>query len=72
MYNNFPLYDAENTRNRYPWLCSLRLTTGNVPEHQCAVTLLARPPGPAVLVGAAHCTYLCRWGRLLKFNLCYI
>merc|ERR1719225_2232713 len=30
------------------------------PEHLCAVNLLSRPPGPAVLVGAAHCTYLCR------------
>ena len=49
-----------NSRHRYPWLCSLRKKTGDVPEHLCAVNLLSRPPGPAVLVGAAHCTYLCR------------
>ena len=51
---------TENSKNRYPWLCSLRKKTGDVPEHLCAVNLLSRPPGPAVIVGAAHCTYLCR------------
>merc|ERR1712126_56566 len=49
--------DFENTRHRYPWICSLR---GSTKEHLCAVTLLRRPPGPTVLVGAAHCTYLCK------------
>ena len=47
--------EYEHTRGRYPWLCSLR--AGG--EHLCAVTLLAVPPGPAVLVGAAHCTTAC-------------
>ena len=30
------------------------------PEHLCAVTLLSVPPQPTVVVGAAHCTYLCK------------
>ena len=29
-------------------------------KHQCALTLLSRPPAPVVLVGPAHCTYLCK------------
>ena len=29
-------------------------------KHYCAVTLLSRPPAPTVLVGPAHCTYLCK------------
>jgi len=49
----------ENTRNRYPWLCSLR-THGINPEHLCAVTLLSIPPQPTILVGAAHCTVTCK------------
>jgi len=49
----------ENTRNRYPWLCSLR-THGVNPEHLCAVSLLSIPPQPTILVGAAHCTSICR------------
>ena len=49
----------ENTRHRYPWLCSLR-SVGRRPFHYCGVTLLARPPGPTVLVTSAHCTYLCK------------
>jgi len=51
--------DYENTRHRYPWVCSLR-TVGAIPEHVCAVTLLSIPPKPTVLVGAAHCTYICK------------
>ena len=50
-----------NTRHRYPWICSLR-TRGANSEHLCAVTLLSVPPQPTVVVGAAHCTYLCKEG----------
>jgi hypothetical protein len=49
----------EHTRNRYPWVCSLR-STGVSPKHLCAVTLLSIPPQPTVVVGPAHCTYLCK------------
>jgi len=51
----------ENTRHRYPWICSLR-TKGITAEHLCAVTLLSVPPQPTIIVGPAHCTYLCRDG----------
>jgi len=51
----------ENTRHRYPWVCSLRSKGPNA-THQCAVNLLSIPPNPTVLVGAAHCTYLCKDG----------
>ena len=49
----------ENTRHRYPWICSLR-TKGVTAEHLCAVTLLSKPPQPVIIVGPAHCTYLCK------------
>ena len=49
----------ENTRHRYPWICSLR-TRGTSSEHLCAVNLLAVPPNPTVIVGSAHCTYMCK------------
>jgi len=48
-----------NTRHRYPWICSLR-TLGINSDHICAVNLLAVPPKPTVIVGSAHCTYLCK------------
>merc|ERR1719278_379565 len=48
-----------NTRHRYPWICSLR-TRGVNSEHLCAVNLLAVPPNPTVIVGSAHCTYMCK------------
>ena len=48
----------ENTRHRYPWICSLRTRLKS--EHLCAVNLLAVPPNPTVIVGSAHCTYLCK------------
>ena len=48
-----------NTRHRYPWICSLR-TQGINSEHLCTVNLLAVPPNPTVIVGSAHCTYLCK------------
>ena len=51
----------ENTRHRYPWICSLR-TKGITAEHICAVTLLSLPPQPTIIIGPAHCTYLCKDG----------
>jgi len=59
----------ENTRNRYPWICSLRSREYDL-EHYCAVTLLRRPPGPTVLVGAAHCTYLCKKSETTVVSAC--
>ena len=49
----------ENTRHRYPWICSLR-THGINPEHLCSVTLLSIPPQPTIIIGSAHCTLLCK------------
>merc|ERR1711892_1511434 len=49
----------ENTRNRYPWICSLR-THGINPDHLCSVTLLSKPPQPTIIIGPAHCTLLCK------------
>ena len=49
----------ENTKHRYPWLCSLRFI-GQQSSHLCGVTLLSRPPGPTVLVTSAHCAYICK------------
>ena len=50
---------ADETRHRYPWICSVRSREVS-PQHYCAVTLFSRPPAPTVLVGPAHCTYLCK------------
>ena len=50
-----------NTRHRYPWICSLR-TRGVTAEHICAVTILSLPPQPTIIIGPAHCTYLCKDG----------
>ena len=60
----------ENTKNRYPWICSLR-RLGQQSSHMCGVTLLSRPPGPTVLVTSAHCVYVCKSkeGRLVP-NCC--
>ena len=60
----------ENTKHRYPWICSLR-SVGQQPSHLCGVTLLSRPPGPTVLVTSAHCVYICKSeeGRLVP-NCC--
>merc|ERR1712001_92244 len=60
----------ENTKHRYPWICSLR-SVGQQPYHLCGVTLLSRPPGPTVLVTSAHCVYICKSeeGRLVP-NCC--
>ena len=51
----------ENTRNRYPWVCSLR-RKGSSGTHRCAVNLLSIPPEPTIFVGAAHCTFVCKDG----------
>ena len=51
--------EFKNTKNRYPWICSLRSKQQNK-THFCAATLLKRPPGPIVLITTAHCTYLCK------------
>ena len=48
-----------NTLHRYPWICSLR-TASQPPKHLCAVTLLSLQP--RVIVGPAHCTYVCKDG----------
>ena len=62
-----------NTKHRYPWICSLR-RTGISAEHLCAVTVLSVPPQPTIIVGAAHCTYLCKnggpAGRMLDSCCC--
>ena len=46
-----------NTLHRYPWICSLRSITYSS-KHLCAVTLLSLKP--RVIVGPAHCTYVCK------------
>ena len=59
--------DYNHTKHRYSCTCSLR-STGSAPSttftlhtfHMCAVTLLRVPPGPTVIVGPAHCTYVCK------------
>ena len=51
--------DYSHTRHRYPWICSLR-TSSQPPQHLCAVTLLSSPPQSFVVVGPAHCTYICK------------
>ena len=58
-YGTKTVLNYENTRHRYPWICSLR-TKGITAEHVCAVTLLSKPPQPTIIVGPAHCTYLCK------------
>ena len=61
-FRNFTLTSIpqfNNTKNRYPWICSLR-SVGLQSSHFCAVSLLSRPPGPTVLVTSAHCTFLCK------------
>ena len=48
----------EDTKGRYPWLCSLRSKSDK--SHYCGTTILSRPPGPLVMVTAAHCVHLCK------------
>ena len=62
-------FSFRNTQNRYPWICSLR-SKGRRSRHYCAVTLLSRAPGPTVLVGPAHCTFLCKSSRGVVNNCC--
>ena len=64
-----PEINFEHTRHRYSWICSLR-TKGTDPEHLCAVTLLSVPPQPTVVVGAAHCTFLCKDPRGFPLDSC--
>ena len=59
----------ENTKHRYPWICSLR-SRSYEKTHYCAVTLLRRPPGPTVMVTTAHCTFLCKSGDNVVDNCC--
>ena len=59
----------EDSKHRYPWICSLR-GRGPDKQHHCAVTLLRRPPGPTVLVTAAHCTFLCKSDNIVVPNCC--
>ena len=61
--------NSTNTRQRYPWICSVR-SKGTNSNHYCAVTLLSRPPAPTVLVGPAHCTDLCKSSRGEVDNCC--
>ena len=57
---SFPSSSLEDssTLGRYPWACSLQPRSGG--RHLCGLTLLSTPPMASVLVGAAHCTYLCK------------
>ena len=59
----------ENSRHRYPWLCSVRSKDASH-KHFCAATLLSRPPSKTVLVGPAHCTYLCKSSKGVVDNCC--
>ena len=61
--------DFTETRNRYPWICSLRRKDAEK-THICAVTLLRRPPGPTVMVTSAHCTLICKDGPNMVDNCC--
>ena len=59
----------ENTKHRYPWVCSLR-SREIAKQHLCGSTLLSRPPGPVVMVTSAHCTHLCKSGGQIVSNCC--
>ena len=57
-------YLSGQTSALHPWLCSLR-TRGFRGRHRCGVTLLSgptedSPDDPFVLVGTAHCNYICK------------
>ena len=58
----------ENTRGRYPWICSLRGRQDK--KHYCGATVLSRPPGPLVIVTAAHCVQVCRTDDERTVNNC--
>ena len=61
--------DFEHTKHRYPWICSLRSNKMDK-THFCAVTLLRRPPGPIVMITAAHCVFTCKSGSSTVDNCC--
>ena len=50
--------DFTETLGRYPWICSLRGRYNK--DHYCGATVLSRPPGPLVIVTAAHCVHICK------------
>ena len=58
----------EQTRGRYPWICSLRSKSSK--SHYCGTTILSRPPGPLVMVTAAHCVFLCKAEGKTRPNFC--
>ena len=60
--------EYENTKHRYPWICSLRTKTSK--NHLCAATLLRSSPGPTVLITSAHCALLCKSGETVVDNCC--
>jgi hypothetical protein len=69
--NSYRDPSLEHTLRQYPWACSLR-TRGFRGRHICGATLLSTPPAATVLVGAAHCNYVCKDtdGRLLETCCC--
>ena len=61
----------ENTKHRYSWICSLRVSSPFTTSfHNCAVTLFSKPPKPTVLVTSAHCTYICKSNKGVVDNCC--
>ena len=59
------MFNFRRTLNRY----SLRSTDPKA-DHFCAVTLLSLPPKPTVIVGPAHCTYICKNGAMRIPSCC--
>ena len=57
--NNYVDPTLNYTLNQYPWTCSLR-TSGYRGRHICGATLLSAPPSKTIIVGAAHCNYICK------------
>lgn len=61
----FPVDIIDTTNSgHHPWACSLK-TSGFRGRHRCGVTLLSgptesSPDDPYVLVGTAHCNYICK------------
>ena len=62
------LLDYENTRGRYPWICSLRLAASG--QHLCGATLLSAPPLDTVVVTSAHCSLHCSSSSGVKLPSC--
>ena len=72
-----------NLQLRYPWICSLktrgfrwlskvknRLTFILRGRHLCSLTLLSAPPRKTILVGPAHCNFLCKDDSLNVVEVC--